>query len=118
MMSKMLALGMPLREVLVRSTWTPAQVISRNDIGHLTVGAVADVAAFRLLEGDFAYRDQEGGRVGGKQRLQPELTLREGRIVWDMNSRSGTDWQKMPNDTGIRKGIDHVVPPPADLDRR
>ena len=114
MMSKMLAIGMPLREVLVRSTWTPAQVIGRSDFGHLTVGAVADVAAFRLIEGDFAFRDQEGGRVKGKQRLQPELTLREGRVVWDMNSRSGTDWQTLPKDYGIRPGLDHIVPPPAD----
>jgi dihydroorotase len=113
-MSKMLAIGMPLREVLVRSTWTPAQLIGRGDLGHLSVGAVADVAAFRLLEGDFAFRDQEGGRIRGKQRLQPELTLREGRVVWDLNSRSGTDWEKMPKDTGIRKGIDFVVPPPPD----
>ena len=66
------------------------------------------------MEGDFAFRDQEGGRLKGKQRLQPELTLREGRVVWDMNSRSGTDWQTLPKDYGIRPGLDHIVPPPAD----
>ena len=111
-MSKLLALGMPLREVLVRSTWTPAQTISRTDLGHLSVGAVADVAAFRLMTGDFGFRDQENGRVRGKQRLQPELTLKDGKIVWDYNSLSGTDWQQLPKEYGIRPGIDHIVPPP------
>jgi hypothetical protein len=109
---------MPLREVLVRSTWTPAQAIGRTDLGHLSVGAVADVTAIRLLEGDFAYRDQENGRVRGKQRLQPELTLRDGKVVWDLNSRSGTDWQQLPKDYGIRPGMDHVVPPPDDRAQR
>jgi dihydroorotase len=98
--------------VLVRSTWTPAQLIGRTELGHLSVGAVADVTAFRLLTGDFAYRDQEGGRVRGKQRLLPELTLKDGRVMWDYNSRSGTDWQRLPKDYGIRPGLDHIVPPP------
>jgi dihydroorotase len=111
-MSKLLALGMPLREVLVRSTWTPAQTIGRTELGHLSVGAVADVAAFRLMTGDFGFRDQENGRVRGKQRLQPELTLKDGKIVWDYNSRSGTDWQQLPKEYGIRPGMDHIVPPP------
>jgi dihydroorotase len=114
-MSKLLAIGMPLREVLVRSTWTPAQTIGRTDLGHLSVGAIADVAALRLLEGDFAYRDQGNGRVRGRQRLQAELTLKDGMVVWDMNSRSGTDWQQLPKDYGIRPGIDHIVPPPDDF---
>ena len=116
-MSKLLAIGMPLREVLVRSTWTPAQTIGRTDLGHLSVGAVADITALRLLEGDFAFRDYANGRIRGKQRLQPELTLKDGRIVWDMNSRSGTDWQQLPDNYGIRPGLDEIVPPPDDLAR-
>lgn len=111
-MSKLLALGMPLREVLVRSTWAPAQVIGRTDLGHLSVGAIADITATRVLEGDFAYRDQSEARARGKQRLQPELTIKDGKVVWDMNSRSGTDWQKMPANYGIRADQDFLVPPP------
>jgi dihydroorotase len=112
-MSKLLALGMPLREVLVRSTWTPAQAIGRSDFGHLSVGAVADVTATRVLQGDFAYRDEAGASVRGKQRLQPELTIKDGRVVWDLNSLGGVPWQQLPPDYGVRSGIDFVVPPPS-----
>lgn len=111
-MSKMLALGMPLREVLVRSTWAPAQVIGHPELGHLSVGAVADVSVWRLMEGDFGYRDQTGGSLHGKQRLFPEMTIKGGQVVWDWNSRSGVEWQKLGGSTGIRPGMDSIVPPP------
>ncbi|HYO83060.1 MAG TPA: amidohydrolase/deacetylase family metallohydrolase [Bryobacteraceae bacterium] len=112
-MSKLLALGMPLKEVLVRSTDAPARAIGRNDLGHLTPGAVADVAVLRLMEGDFAFRDEAGASVRSRQRLHPEMTFKDGRVVWDWNSRTGQPWQELPSDYGIRKGVDHVVPPPA-----
>jgi dihydroorotase len=112
MMSKMMALGMPVREVLVRSTWAPAQVIGHTELGHLSVGAIADISAWRMMEGDFAFRDETGGSVRGKQRLFPEMTFKDGRLVWDWNSRSGTDWRKLPADTGVRPGMDFIVPPP------
>ena len=43
-MSKFLLMGMPLNEVIKASTWAPAQVIRHEELGHLSVGAVADVA--------------------------------------------------------------------------
>jgi hypothetical protein len=65
-----------------------------------------------MMEGDFAFRDETGGSVRGKQRLFPEMTFKDGRLVWDWNSRSGTDWRKLPADTGVRPGMDFIVPPP------
>ncbi|HUQ94951.1 MAG TPA: amidohydrolase/deacetylase family metallohydrolase [Bryobacteraceae bacterium] len=110
-MSKMLALGMPLNDVILRSTWNPAQQIKHPELGHLTVGAVADVAAWRLLEGDFFYADPDGGRVPARQRLQCELTLRDGAIVFDWNARAGVDWKTLPKDYGVRK-TEFIIPPP------
>jgi dihydroorotase len=111
LMSKLLAAGMPLKEVLGRSTWTPAQAIGHPELGNLSVGAVADIAAFRILDGDWGYRDQEEGAIRGKQRLIAELTVRAGKVVWDWNSRSGVDYRKLPPDYGIRKGSDVLVRP-------
>ena len=111
-MSKFLALGMSLADVVLRSTWRPAQVIGHTEVGHLTVGAEADVAAFRVMEGDFGYGDADMGVVRGRQRLQCELTLRAGQVAWDWNARAGMDYRKLPKDYGVRQG-EVVVAPPA-----
>ena len=111
-MSKLMALGLPLKEAILRSTWNPAQMISRTDLGHLTVGAVADIAVWQLSKGTFGFRDQAGGKVTGKERLLCEMTLKDGEIEWDWNSRSGVDWRKLPSDYGNRRGVDFTVMPP------
>ena len=112
-MSKCLVMGMPLKEVIRASTWRPAQVIHREELGHLTVGAVADITALRLHDGDFNYADAYGARFAGKQRLSSDVTLRAGRIVWNANSRGGQDWRKLPPAYGIRDGLDKIIPPPG-----
>lgn len=86
--SKFLILGMPLADVIAASTWIPAKVIQRTDLGNLSVGSVADIAVFRLREGDFGYIDASGMALRGKQKLEAELTLRNGRVVWDLNALS------------------------------
>lgn len=86
--SKFLALGMPLADVIAASTWNPAKVIQRTELGNLSVGSVADIAVFNLREGDFGFIDASGMALRGKQKLEAELTLREGRVVWDLNALS------------------------------
>jgi dihydroorotase len=110
-MSKMLAAGMPLREVVLRSTWNPAQQIRHPELGHLTVGAVADVAVWRVLEGSFGFSDPDGGKVVGKQRLECEMTLKDGRILYDWNGLGSVDWKTLPKDYGVRP-VEFIVPPP------
>ncbi|MEW5979718.1 MAG: amidohydrolase/deacetylase family metallohydrolase [Acidobacteriota bacterium] len=111
-MSKFLAMGMPLTEVILRSTWKPAQIIHRTELGHLTPGALADVAVWNLMTGEFGFADASHGQLKGQQRLFCELTLKDGKVAWDWNARSAKDYRKLPNDYGIRKGVDHIVPPP------
>ena len=91
-MSKFLALGMPLQEVIYRSTWRPAEVIHRPDLGHLSVGAEADVAVLEVLEGDFKFVDSHRAYFPGSQKLQCHMTLRAGEIVWDVEGRSFPLW--------------------------
>ncbi|MBA2354155.1 MAG: amidohydrolase/deacetylase family metallohydrolase, partial [Acidobacteria bacterium] len=79
-MSKFLVTGMPLREVVRASTDTPAKVIKRPELGHLSVGAEADVALLRVLDGRFGYADGARGTITGDRRLTCELTLRAGRV--------------------------------------
>jgi len=84
-MSKFLAMGMPLNDVILRSTWNPATVINRKDLGSLSVGSDADIAIFTLRNGDFGFLDVRALKLKGKQKLEAELTIRAGKIVWDLN---------------------------------
>ena len=95
-MSKFLALRMPLDEVILRSTWNPAREIKQEQLGHLSVGAAADVAVLRLEHGDFGFIDVYGARLRGQQKLVCEMTLRDGKIVYELNGLSRPDWVTLP----------------------
>jgi dihydroorotase len=84
-MSKFLALGMPLDEVIRRTTWNAARAIRQDALGHLSVGAHADVAVWRIEKGRFGFVDGPGVRLDGTQRIACELTLRDGKVVYDLN---------------------------------
>jgi dihydroorotase len=92
-MSKFLNMGMPLNEVVARSSWMPAVHINREELGHLSVGAGADIAILNLREGDFGYTDVRGWKIQGDKKLECELTLRDGKVVWDLNGISMQEWQ-------------------------
>jgi dihydroorotase len=95
-MSKFLALGMPLDQVIAKSTWAPAKAIKQDALGHLSVGAVADVAVMRLEKGRFGFVDQNGGRLSGTQKLTAEVTIKDGRIVYDLNGLASPEWSTLP----------------------
>ena len=84
-MSKFLLIGMPLNEVIKASTWAPAQVIKHEELGHLSVGAIADVAVLNLRQGNFGFYDKTGYKVDGKQKFECEMTIKDGKIVYDLN---------------------------------
>jgi len=87
-MSKFLALGETVQQVVAQSTWHPARQIKQDGLGHLGVGAEADVAVLRVERGTFGFVDTEGIRYPGTARLVCELTLRAGAVVYDLNGRS------------------------------
>lgn len=84
-MSTFLALKMDLKAVINASTWAAAQAIQRKDLGHLTVGTEADLAILQLAPGDFGFWDRTGTKITSKQKLVCELTIRAGKIVYDLN---------------------------------
>jgi dihydroorotase len=84
-MSKFLVMGMDLPNVIKASTWTPAQVIHRENLGHLSEGAIADVAIFSMRNGNFGFYDKTGYKMTGKQKLECEMTIKGGKVVYDLN---------------------------------
>ncbi len=92
-LSKFMAMGMSLQDVIFRATWSPAQVIGRPELGHLSVGAEADVAVFTLKKGNFGFVDVRRTTHLGTEKLETELTLRTGKVVWDLNGISMPAWE-------------------------
>ena len=97
-MSKLLCMGMPLREVIYRSTVTPAQEIGHPELGTLSIGAEADIAVLRQDEGQFGYVDCGYARMNGKRKLSCEMTIRAGEIIFDLNGRESPLWEDAPPD--------------------
>jgi len=88
-------MGMTLDDVVMRSTWNPARIIKREQLGHLSVGAIADIAVLRVAKGQFAFVDSYGARMDGTQKLVNELTVASGLVVWDLNGRTRESWDKL-----------------------
>lgn len=84
-MSKFLDLGMPLKDVIKASTWNPAQAIKHEELGHLTEGSLADIAILNIREGEFGYFDTASYKRVGNRKLECEMTILDGRIVYDLN---------------------------------
>jgi dihydroorotase len=99
-MDKFLAMGLSLEDVIARSTFHPARQIKQDSLGHLSVGALADVAVLRLEKGRFGLVDMNGARMDSTERLMCELTVRDGKVVYDLNGISRPDWKTLPADYG------------------
>ena len=84
-MSKFHQMGMDIPAVIRASTWNPAVVIKREELGHLSPGAEADVAILNMRQGNFGFFDYTGFRVNGDKKFECEMTIRNGRIVYDLN---------------------------------
>src|SRR6185369_13016101 len=92
-MSSMLNLGPRIEQVIAMSTWNPAREIKRTELGNLDVGSEADVAVLRVDKGHFGFIDSAGAANSGTQMIVPELTVRKGRVVWDLNGRASQNWK-------------------------
>jgi dihydroorotase len=84
-MSKFLAMGMKLQDVIKASTWNPANEIKRQDLGHLSPGAEADVAILNVRSGKFGMFDYKGYKIETDKKFECEMTIKGGKIVYDLN---------------------------------
>jgi dihydroorotase len=93
-MSKFLAMGVPLDDIIRRSTVNPAAEIHRPELGTLAVGKDADIAVLELSKGHFSYIDCGVARFDGNAQLTARMTIRAGRIVYDPSGISMVEWEK------------------------
>ena len=93
-MSKYLNMGMVVPDIIQRATWNAAQSIKRNDIGSLSEGSIADIAVISILTGNYGFMDAGGNKIEGTRKFESELTIRAGKIVWDLNGISAQKFLK------------------------
>jgi dihydroorotase len=81
-LSKFLALGMTLEEVIEKSTFCPAKVLQlENEIGTLRMNSRADILVFEVEEGEFLFADTHSKIRKGTRKLKPFLLIREGKVL-------------------------------------
>ncbi len=95
-MSKCLAMGMPLQDVVERSTSAPAILVGHPELGTLSPGAEADVAVFRLEEGRFGFTDCGKAKIEGTRNLACALTVRAGKVIFDPSGLTMPPWREAP----------------------
>jgi len=113
-LSKFLAMGVPLEDLIRRSTVNPAREIRRSGLGTLGVGKEADVAVLEELHGRFSYIDCGDARMDGDVKLVARMTIRAGRIVYDPSGLSMVPWQKARGQYFTTPGLSSAPPARAD----
>jgi dihydroorotase len=97
-MTKLLALGMNLQDIIKLSTSDPAKIINHPELGTLGQTAIADIAVLKVNKGDFGMTDNgTASRVmNSNKRITCEMTIKNGKVVWDRNGLSRDDWSTTP----------------------
>jgi len=115
--SKFMAMGLSLQEVVADMTSHPAHEIKHDELGNLSVGSVADIAVLSLQKGKFGFTDMVNTRLDGTQKLVAELTLKDGKIVYDLNGLESLAWDAPQGDIaqdGRWTSWPRPVPKPSD----
>ena len=93
-MSKFLNMGLNINEVIAATTWDAAKAIKRNELGNLSIGSVADITILNLRKGDFGFIDTKNKKMKGTKKLECELTIKDGNIVYDLNGLASLKWDE------------------------
>ena len=92
-MSKFLNMGLDLNEVINAVSWGAAKSINKLSLGNLSIGSVADITILNLQEGDFGFIDTKNKKMKGSKKLECEMTIKGGEIVYDLNGLASNDWR-------------------------
>jgi dihydroorotase len=111
-MSKFMAMGLTLQQVVADTTWHPAQEIRHPQLGNLSVGAPADVAVLSEEHGKVGYLDMDNTKLMANTRIICELTVRDGKVVFDLNGISMDPWNDLHPSSDPRMARHWTVFPP------
>ena len=99
-MSKMMALGIPLNDVINKSTYIPSKILNRPELGHIGEGSEADIAVLKINNGKFGLIDN--GLTGNRKLIadkviENQITIKAGKIVWDKEGYSFENYTNTPS---------------------
>jgi dihydroorotase len=101
---KFLAMGQSIPQVLAEMTWNPAREIRQEQLGNLSVGEPADIAVFSIEQGRFGFVDMYDKKFMGTEKLVCQLTVRAGKVVYDLNGISAESWDSsLDNDEKLAR---------------
>ncbi len=95
-LSKFLNLGLSLPDVIERATSRPAKAMRKPELGTIAPGSVADVAIFRLEEGDYVFRDIHMNGRRGNVRMINTLTMVDGEVLPHLPESPLQPWATIP----------------------
>jgi dihydroorotase len=96
-LSKFLNLGLSLPDVIDRATARPAAAMRRPDLGTLATGSLADVAIWRLDEGEYTFYDVDLNPRSGTMQLVNTLTMVGGEPLTAQPELPMHPWTKLPD---------------------
>lgn len=100
-LSKFLNLGMSLPDVIERATSRPAAAMRHPELGTLKPGSAADIALFRLDEGDYTFFDAQMRQRQGNLRLVSTETLVDGEPLPRTAERKRAVWANLPTHQNV-----------------
>ena len=81
MVSKFMAIGVPLEKAVAMVTLYPARVFDFGaQIGTLRPGSEADVSIYELRDGKFDFEDSDGVKRSGQKMLTSKAVVRRGQL--------------------------------------
>jgi dihydroorotase len=113
-LSKFRSMGVPLDDLIKRSTVNPATEIHRPELGTLSVGKEADIAVLEEQHGKFGYIDCGWARMDGDAKIVARMTVRAGRILYDPSGLSMVQWEKARPQYFTSPGMGNDQPSTAD----
>jgi dihydroorotase len=80
-MTKFLALGLSLEQIITACTSSPAGAVGFQDrLGRLEIGREADIAVLQIVAESVNLHDSVGGEIIARQRIAPRWTIRAGEV--------------------------------------
>ncbi|MGL4523304.1 MAG: amidohydrolase/deacetylase family metallohydrolase, partial [Bacilli bacterium] len=80
-MTKIMALGYSLLDVICAVTSRATEILQRPEIGTWAIGSRADITVFTMQKREMPLFDSEGEQMLVDKIISPTMTIREGKVV-------------------------------------